>query len=356
MPDSISSCGVLNAPPARITSRWRERLRASSPAAALGRGCAPYSRSPFWYSTPMARFVSSNSTRVASAFSSIFSRSGCCFAHVEQALARADALVVVGRQRRVAQRRSASSRHDAPVVGIEQRCRAGRRSHRRAELAFKRVPAPTRAMRLRRSRSRERVARRSPSRSAASRPSHGGWDSGRDGCSSRSAGRCRQFSSRSKYVAHRLGAPRRIAGQIGDLVPVASCADRRGSSRCARCSRRACRRADSSTPSPARRRQLSVLRIALLACGRRSGARRSPSACARSRSRAVERRARRSRRAGGCAGVCGVADDVADRRRLRAAARGSRPRPGAPPRCRRRRPSRRRCSRRRSRRRCGDIG
>ena len=42
MPDSISSCGVLNAPPARITSRRRKRLAASRRAARSGAGSAPY--------------------------------------------------------------------------------------------------------------------------------------------------------------------------------------------------------------------------------------------------------------------------------------------------------------------------
>ena len=51
-------------------------------------------------------------------------------------------------------------------------------------------------------------------------------------------GRCRQFSSRWKYRRMRVGAPGGVPGQRGDAVPVRRCAGRRGSSRCARCSRR----------------------------------------------------------------------------------------------------------------------
>ena len=76
MPESIRSCGVLNAPPHRITSRAANARRTVPGPALPARGSAPYSRSPLRYSTPIARFASSNSTRVASACSSTLRRSG----------------------------------------------------------------------------------------------------------------------------------------------------------------------------------------------------------------------------------------------------------------------------------------
>ena len=67
MPDSLRSCGVLNAPAQRITSRAAEAVSLCAGLSVRWRGSARYKRSPARYSTPMARRCSSNITRVASA-------------------------------------------------------------------------------------------------------------------------------------------------------------------------------------------------------------------------------------------------------------------------------------------------
>ena len=75
IPESINSCGVLNAPPQSMTSPMALACR-FSPAASLGLACARYKRSPLRYSTPLARLSRSRTTRVTSASHSMCNLSG----------------------------------------------------------------------------------------------------------------------------------------------------------------------------------------------------------------------------------------------------------------------------------------
>ncbi len=138
-----------------------------------------------------------------------------------------------------------------------------------------------------------------------------------------------------EVLPHRRRSPRRIAGQVGDLIPVrvARADEDHRVVRGAAAERAGARIPDAVLVG-------DELRIALLLCrDRRSGGRRSPSASPGSRSRRDETRGRRSRRHRA----------TADRRRPRARAPSSRLRRAAPRPCRRPRPSRRRRSRRRGR-------
>ena len=71
----------------------RARPAAESPPLPPGRRVGAVEVRALRYSTPIARFRSSNRTRVASASSSIRSRSGCARGDIEDPLAGADALV-----------------------------------------------------------------------------------------------------------------------------------------------------------------------------------------------------------------------------------------------------------------------
>ena len=144
MPDSISSCGVLNAPPARMTSRRADAIRVSAGrrAGAGMRGVQPLAFLILDADRAVAiveQHARGERVQLDPQPVGILSR------HREQPLARADALVVVGRQRRVA-RADLVAFDDAPVVRIEQRLEP--RQRRRAEL-LQRVGRPTRAMTLR---------------------------------------------------------------------------------------------------------------------------------------------------------------------------------------------------------------
>ena len=253
MPDSISSCGVLNAPPARITSRAREPCR-RSPGAALGArvrrrraarlsGTRRRSRGSHRRTAPASPARSARSCR----------RSGWPLATSSSRSRAPDPLVVPRRQRRVAQP-DRSSRDDAPVVRIELAlearapaasvtaelgCAARLRTDSRiavAQIVVARRPR------------RRRLLGRQP---AADQPWRLGLRADRAARRARRRG-ARQSSRRSKYVAHVLGAPRRIAGEVRELIPVGVVRVDEDHARCARCSRRACRRADT-----ARRRSLS---------------------------------------------------------------------------------------------------
>ena len=221
MPDSISSCGVLNAPPARITSRaantWRVLPAAGARPRMRRRTAARRSR----YSTPIARF-----------------------AVVEQHPRRERVQLDLAADRDALRPRRARARARRPADGPSSSaaCSAGR-SRRPRRRASRWDRAGCRDARADRRRSRRPRGCCSTARAdsrivlpqiavledAASGRGLLGLQPARPAVAARvvaepararSSARCSQRSMRSKYVAHVLGAPRRVAGEIGELVPV----------------------------------------------------------------------------------------------------------------------------------------
>ena len=146
-----------------------------------------------------------------------------------------------------------------------------------------------------------------------------------------------------EVLAHVLGAPRLVPGEVGQLVPVrvVRAHEDEGVVRGAPAQRSRARVEQPRAPAPAPSRAWGP---SSAAHHPRNGGRSSPTACPCSRSRARERRGRRSRRGASSLRASGEwpRPRFADRRPLRAAARGSQIPPGALRASRRRRRSRRR--------------
>ena len=144
MPESISSCGVLKAPPHRITSRRARTSRASPGARARPAACARYRRSPLRYSTPRARAVvveeDAGRERIELDVQPV---AGCAAATSQQALARAGAAMAARRQRRVAEALEAAAAASGRAFGSppprSQRKRARQRRRQAADEGSRRA-------------------------------------------------------------------------------------------------------------------------------------------------------------------------------------------------------------------------
>ena len=244
MPESISSCGVLNAPPARITSRPARTTR-GSPALPEASGCARYRRSPFRYSTPVARLSASNSTRVASAFSSILSRSGwraATSSRRSRVPTRWCRSVLSG----VKQSPSALRRSTRRSFGSSRDSTSRRRASHRARRSVQRRE---RGLGERRHQPpvvehlpRHRAFGRQPAVPAMSRPVQA---ESRQACATPAGSGIAPVAGSSAACPSRATMHRR---SVPRCRPNRNRAAPSGSSHCARCSRRACRRADSRCP------------------------------------------------------------------------------------------------------------
>ena len=136
IPESIRSCGVLKAPPARMTSRDAPGSPARSPTVSLRCGHARgRAARPSGYSTPTARVrvvqQHARHQRVELDGERLWPRAG----DLEQPLARAHPLMACRRERCVEQPFGAT-RHHAPVIGI------GMASEQTLQCLFGRVSAP----------------------------------------------------------------------------------------------------------------------------------------------------------------------------------------------------------------------
>ena len=170
---------------------------------------------------------------------------------VEQTLARAHPLVPIGAERRVAEAIGVAAAATRQSFGSPVATAAASAARSQRASAIRAAPRSRDCMSVASSRSSsQHLQRHRASRSAASRPSHARSDRGRaaQGAPDRPVAAVLQPLEVAPHVGR---APGRIAGQRRDVVPVRSRAAPSGSSRCARCSRRACRRADSSMPCPA---------------------------------------------------------------------------------------------------------
>ena len=195
MPDSISSCGVLKAPPQRITSR-RARTSRRSPGASLGCGMRAVEPLALQVLDAARRAVGvEQHARGQRVELDVQPVADARAATSQQPLARADAAVAARRQRRVAQALEAAA---APAAA-----RSGRR--RRAASAARSPAASAGCATKARGRAATTVAparrRRAPragstSRCAASRPSRARSDRCRCGAARATPARWRQSSTR----------------------------------------------------------------------------------------------------------------------------------------------------------------
>ena len=250
-PDSMRSCGVLKAPAARMTSR-RAKTRRKAPGSSARLGTCPIEVAALAVfdadrAAPLVEEdAASRGRRIRRAGHAPSSHSAPARARRADDRAtstgarasgpRLEALAGAGRSGRP--RRSESARSlDQP----RDRCseRGGFESPSRGRPAM----APTIAL----TSGRSPNASTGVGHSTSSQPSQpcpvGLTRPPVSRASKRQSGRWRQFSRRSKVAPHRLGAPRRIAGQRRRSRSSPNPAGPSGSWRCARCSRRASRRA-----------------------------------------------------------------------------------------------------------------